>query len=110
MNFYKGPKNDIIANGGRNDDKFEVYNFMPHQDMYLGFVEPMGTIHVERLGAAKADEYVDDVLVVWLATSPDEGGMRIVGWYRDATVYSYRARVCTYEGVPAASCGGWRRA
>lgn len=87
MNFYKGPKNDIIANGGRNDDKFEVYNFMPHQDMYLGFVEPMGTIHVERLGAAKADEYVDDVLVVWLATSPDEGGMRIVGWYRDATVY-----------------------
>ena len=93
MNFYRGLKNDQIANGGNNDDKFEVYNFLPHHDKYFGFVEPMGSIHIERLGAGKNDNYVKDILVVWIATSPEEGGMRIVGWYRDATVYREFAKI-----------------
>ncbi len=87
MSFYRGLRNDTILNGGTFKDKFEIYNFMPHHDKFLGFVEPSGSIHVEKLGADKDAEYVDDVLVVWLACPPDEGGLRIIGWYKDARVY-----------------------
>ncbi|MCR5023733.1 MAG: HNH endonuclease [Lachnospiraceae bacterium] len=86
MNYYRGLENDVSYYGGSNDDKFEFYNFLPHLDKYIGFVEPQGSIHVERLGAGKTDDYAEDVLVVWLATSPEKG-TRIVGWYKNATVY-----------------------
>ncbi len=86
MNYYRGIHNDFSYYGGSNDDKFEFYNFLPHMDKYIGFVEPKGSIHVENLGAGKTDEYAENVLVVWIATSPEKG-TRIVGWYKNATVY-----------------------
>lgn len=36
---------------------------------------------------SNTDDYLDDVLVVWTATKPIEGGTFIVGWYKHARVY-----------------------
>jgi hypothetical protein len=33
-------------------------------------------------------DHIDDVTVVFCATHPIERGMRVVGWYNNATLYS----------------------
>ena len=37
--------------------------------------------------AARHAEHVDDVLLVFVATHPSEGGQRVVGWYRNSRVF-----------------------
>ena len=90
MKYYKGRDNDYVINGGswNPEDKHEIYNFLECEGKYHGFVEPgrNSSIHVERLGASSKDDHVDDVLVIWLAKNETKG-QRIVGWYKNATVY-----------------------
>ena len=47
------------------------------------------SIKLEKIGGAETDEKVNGVTVVWTATNPEHGGTRIVGWYKNATVYRY---------------------
>lgn len=59
--------------------------------MVYGYVEPGGRINLERLGAARLGvvygaDSVSDILIVWTAKRP-QGGIYIVGWYKNATVY-----------------------
>jgi hypothetical protein len=63
----------------------EMLNFKPFAGkMYGTAVTPRyGGIKLERLGAAKGAEFVDGVLVVWVAKSC------IVGWYKNARVYRH---------------------
>jgi hypothetical protein len=98
MNNYQGIKNDSIVNGGSyNKDNigWEVCNFKPLNNTYYGFVETGHTgeiahkIHIEKLGATDGDEEINNVLVVFIATHP-EGKTRIVGWYKNATVFKNR--------------------
>lgn len=89
MNHYDGIQGDTIQRGGSyNKDAIghEVCNFTPCDGKVYGYVQPTGSISVNRLGGAKGSDQADNVTVVWTA-GPDTGGTAIVGWYTNATVY-----------------------
>jgi len=46
-------------------------------------------IKIENLGAIKRDLYIDGIDVIWISTH-EEGGRRVVGWYKNARVYRAR--------------------
>ncbi len=92
MNAYRGNGNERPQNGGAyNKDNIghEVHNYLGVDGKYYGFVEAgiNNSIHIDRLGASKNDESIDDILVVWVASHPNRRGQYIVGWYEDAVVY-----------------------
>ena len=100
-----------------NDDGSEIDNFLPINnteetvflddgtemdlpigDICLGFVETGHTngeshqLRIERIHeceAFKKEAYVDDVLVVFCATAPNETRSLVVGWYHHARVMRY---------------------
>src|ERR1039458_2088404 len=86
MSKYEGLKGDTMSGGAKQgvDQGWghEMLNFQPYKGKMYGYAPaPFGTIKVEKLGAAKGADSVDGVLVIWVARS------RIVGWYKNATVY-----------------------
>ncbi|MEE1241882.1 MAG: DUF3883 domain-containing protein [Bacteroidaceae bacterium] len=94
MKRYRGHSNsDKIRGGGsyNPDDKHEAFNFQDVDGHCYGYVQPTKwcKIKIERIDPSclRVDDYLDDVLVVWTATNPIEGGTFIVGWYRHARVY-----------------------
>jgi 5-methylcytosine-specific restriction protein A len=103
MEHYDGVMNSDKPVGGgsyidENGGGDEIFNFHHCGDgCVYGFVEPMykkekqNTIHIERLGASKSDDHVDDVTVVWTAKR-FQGGTYIVGWYLHATVFRRTSR------------------
>ncbi|MDP3786736.1 MAG: DUF3883 domain-containing protein [Candidatus Omnitrophota bacterium] len=102
MDKYEGLKSgDKIRGGGKFVSKhgfgWEVYNFQPLSGRMYGYVQPTGKIHIERLGAPKDSNKIDHILVIWTARDYSHGGVFIVGWYRDATVYR------NYQPVPKGS-------
>lgn len=97
MEDYKGLDNDQINGGGlyieENEFGHEIHNFSIETnetgEYCYGYVMSQGKdgfIGIERLGANREDSSIDDILVVWVATHPN-GGERIIGWYKHATVY-----------------------
>ena len=72
----------------------EVCNFAEADDGYVcGHVETMKdqidrTIRLERFGGS--GDSSSGIDVVWTATDPERGGRRVVGWYRNATVFRER--------------------
>ena len=109
MKYYQGQNdNDKIGGGGSYVDRerhgFEVCNFVPYENQIYGYVQPpsgrlgenikSGTdeyfsrskININRLGAKKNDDFIENVNVIWTATHSDRGRV-IVGWYKNATVY-----------------------
>ena len=92
MTHYQGnTKHDQIKGGGSwsNEDKHEVYNFLPIKGKCYGYVQPSncGTINLQKIDKNCVDDKLDHALVVWTAPRPNNGGTNIVGWYKDATVY-----------------------
>lgn len=100
MSRYEGlsGKPDKIVGGGKyvsdNDSGGEVCNFLIADDgMVYGYVETFKNNHdrkirLEAIGGQ--GDRVDGVDVVWTATDPQEKGRRVVGWYRNATVFRER--------------------
>lgn len=94
MTHYQGnnTKDQIVGGGSyRNDDKHEAYNFFPIDGKCFGYVQPVrgGIISLNRIDKNCANKDVlKGVLVVWIATHPNVGGTYIVGWYKNATVFS----------------------
>jgi hypothetical protein len=90
MPRYQGEK-DIQGGGVFVDEHgfgYEMYNFLPDdQGNFYGYVKGGAEMNIERLGAKQGDKSVSQVLVIWVATHPKEGGMRMVGWYNNATVF-----------------------
>ncbi len=91
MNSYNGLVNDSIKNGGSyNKDNIghEIYNFTLYDDTYYGYVQPVkgGTINLDRITNQKEGDFLDGVLVIFVATR-DKYGQVIVGWYKNARVY-----------------------
>jgi 5-methylcytosine-specific restriction enzyme A len=97
MKHYQGMKGDTIRSGANfvaiNKFGYEMYNFLPYDGYVYGFVQPTGTgdftqrtIRIERLGAHRSSDSVNNVLVAWVAPHIS-GGVYLVGWYRNATVY-----------------------
>ena len=100
MSRYEGlaGKPDKIVGGGKwvteNETGNEVCNFLACRDGYVyGHVETIHgrkdrKIRIEAVGGS--GDRVDGGDVVWTATDPDEGGRKVVGWYRDATIFRER--------------------
>jgi hypothetical protein len=88
MKYYKGIQYDDAPKlGGDNPEKHECCNFVDVDGMHYGYVQVSGRL--DRLGppSSRTDDQVDGVTVVWTATDPKNGGTKVVGWYRNATVY-----------------------
>jgi len=88
MSKYNGLTGDKMSGGGKfvaaHGYGHELLNFCPYKGKMYGFATlPHGTIRLEKLEAPKGAESVDGVLVIWVAKS------RIVGWYKNATVYRH---------------------
>ena len=93
MIHYRGNNvHDLIVGGGshQNDDKHEAFNFLPINGKCYGYVQPVGNgrINLKRIDDGCDKEYLNNVLVVWIATHPSAGGAYVVGWYKNATVFS----------------------
>jgi hypothetical protein len=100
MSRYEGLKGqpDKIKNGGswiaEHGSGGEVCNFAIAQDGYVyGYVETLKRdkdrkIRIEAIGGTGAS--VTGVDVIWTATDPIGGGRKVVGWYRNATVFRER--------------------
>lgn len=91
MVAYRGPDNDPTLGGHgwlkTHDYGHEAWNFLPHQRNLYGYVPRSARINLKRLGAARGDDLMTGVTVVWVARSPRNGVTYVVGWYRNATVY-----------------------
>jgi len=94
MRDYKGitAANGEIKGGGSFVQEagygYEMFNFLPYNGYMYGYVQPnKGSIRIERLGAPPKDSSIDDILAIWVAKRPRSGGVFIVGWYNNATVY-----------------------
>lgn len=109
MKYYKGIIKGIDepVNGGayvkKNKDAHEAYNFDCFRgegnetDFCIGFVmlaqslkNKTSQLHIEKINGcqlSKNEESVDGVTVVWCAKPDNIYGRRVVGWYKDATVY-----------------------
>lgn len=100
MSRYEGNKGqpDKTVGGGswvrENETGHEVCNFVTCPDGFVyGHVETIQgerdrKIRIETLGGN--GDSVDGVDVVWTAADPKRGGRRVVGWYRNATVFRER--------------------
>jgi HNH endonuclease len=90
MKSYQGVQmDDQPIGGGSNEEKHEACNFLAVDGEYYGFVQLQGGIDLYRIdsGFADGEDQLDGVTVIWTAKHPTEGGSRVVGWYRNATVY-----------------------
>lgn len=117
MKYYQGTtEDDIPVNGGefvdKNHDANESLNFLPiilsedgesERTVLLGSYETKATngvtvnqTHIEKIAGCQSLAKAlcaKGILVVWCATSP-RGENRVVGWYKNATVYRH------YEAIP----------
>lgn len=92
MKKYEGrAKNDPPMSGAKyiqeNKDGEEVYNFKNRNGKVFGNIPNITNLNIDKLGANSDDEFINDVTVVFCATHPIEKGMRVVGWYKKATVF-----------------------
>lgn len=90
MDSYQGKEDKVYMGGSyveQNGYGHEIYNFKNIKGKVYGYVQPTGRNNLERLGVRKNTESLSGVLVIFTATH-GEGGTYIVGWYKNATVYS----------------------
>lgn len=84
-----GGKNNSLKKGGGERD-----NFLPDASGELHGYFAIGRgdqdIDLSRIDGnarLKARDHIESVLVIFIATRPDEGGSVVVGWYSDAVIY-----------------------
>ena len=96
MPYYRSNRERAVGGGGFVDEgnvPHESLNFLPVDGAYYGYVKYRGRqLRIEHLGAARGDDSIGDVLVVFCAEHPASGDFLVVGWYNDATVYRHRIR------------------
>ena len=98
MKYYNGPLiGDEKRRGGGKYTKIgvghEAFNFHEIGGQLFGFFQPQmqaSKIKLERIVPGTHGDVLNGVLVVFVATDPEQGSQRIVGWYRDAIVYRNR--------------------
>lgn len=108
MKYYKGiNKDDKIEHGGafvtKNGKGHECCNFLPCDDGYVyGYVQASkNSIRLDQHFETDCDEFINDVIVVWIATDGFES--KIIGWYKNATVYSGLQKIPNRSGVHKAN-------
>jgi hypothetical protein len=98
MKYYNGPLiGDEKPRGGGKYTKtglgHEVFNFHEIGGQLFGFFQPQmqaSKIKLERIVPGTHEDVLNGILIVFVATDPEQGSQRIVGWYRKATVYRNR--------------------
>lgn len=95
MPSYDGVETEIIVNGGSyiKEHGFggEVYNFRNNGGKNYGYVmTKSNTLNLGRIDPELSSEsdVIKNVTCVFVARHPS-GGRKIVGWYRNARVFSY---------------------
>jgi len=108
MKYYQGPEDEALLKGGKYIQEhgvgFELFNFKELDGKFFGFVQPptggmklpnelagenkhkYAKININKLGATKHDDKIEDITIVWVATHKSRG-RSLVGWYKNATVY-----------------------
>lgn len=98
MKYYNGiTEDDNLRHGGSYVEEtqhgVEQYNFMYHNGNYYGYVNigsnkgVSNQMHIERIhGGYTNYNEAQDVLVIWTAKD-DDNGVKIIGWYKNATVF-----------------------
>ena len=92
MKHYEGPADDDPTLGSHKylqDNKFgdECFNFISRHGNCFGHVPT--NIDISRLGAERTDDFVDDVVCVWIARDPERDLIVVVGWYSAARIFHY---------------------
>lgn len=104
MKYYRGiTEDDQPRNGGSyvkdTGDAHEAWNFDPvlvdGEWKCFGYCQPVGSsvnpqMHIEKIVGCEAmrkANVINGVTVVFVARSTDVGSMRVIGFYKDATVY-----------------------
>lgn len=93
MNRYEGQFEDdptLGNHGWLKNHKWghEAWNFKPYRGKVYGYVPGRANkINLNNLGANTKDESIEGVTVVFIAREPRSKETRIVGWYRNATVF-----------------------
>lgn len=95
MENYSGIIGDSIKNGGdyikKNAIGGEIINFYPCNGNFYGYVRNKDNFNLKRLTSDKKiikQGYVDGVDIIWVANN--DLNSVIVGWYKNARVYSQR--------------------
>lgn len=114
MRNYRGEPDDQLvgqfgylrSNKGRGS---EACNFLAWKGKCYGYGTP-NNVNLGRLGADPANEFIDDVTVIFSSRKPG-GGVYVVGWYEHSRVYKefqhlpananrrYRKERCGYFAV-----------
>ena len=100
MEEYDGAKcrAEWPVGGGSNNARRcgdEVHNFTKIRGRVYGFCQPPANskeIALRRIQPGWHESALSDVLVVFVAVDPQRGKQRVVGWYRDATLYRTRQK------------------
>jgi tetratricopeptide (TPR) repeat protein len=91
MKYYNGiTDEDKPKNGGNyiKENGGECYTFQDYNGKCYGSIMLYGDMNLESYFKEdkKNDDFLKDILVVWVATD-DRNETRIVGWYKNATIY-----------------------
>lgn len=92
MKYYDDDPEDKLNYGGKyvqdNQDGGERKNFLEYNGKCYGYVAAGGDLALEKhyKDVTSRQSSIKDVLVVWVAKK-EKGQTRIVGWYKNATVY-----------------------
>lgn len=86
MSGYRGMDGDSIIGGGKYVEEHgfghEILNFLPYRGRNYGYGRAANdAIALERIAATNGADYLDGVLVVWVARSV------VVGWYKNARLF-----------------------
>jgi tetratricopeptide (TPR) repeat protein len=93
MKYYAGAtEDDRPTSGGKyvkeNEYGNECYNFQDYNGSCYGFVKVNGSLNLKSyFQETDNNEFVEDVRVIWVSANSDNEA-RIVGWYKNAVVYS----------------------
>jgi hypothetical protein len=95
MKYYNGPiSGDERPRGGGKYNKTgvgnEAFNFHEIDKQLFGYFQPQmqaSKIKLERIVPGTHGDVLKGILVVFVATDPERGSQRIIGWYRSAIVH-----------------------
>lgn len=93
MEKYQGIEPVFATNWSfvsQNGFGYELLNFYDDNGFLYGYTEMHeGSITLSRIDKDCSDDHIDGVTVIWISKNP-KGKLTIVGFYRNATVYSKR--------------------
>ena len=97
MEKYQGVEGNIAGDAKALEEKawgYDLYNFQPYKGTMYGYVQPpqknqewfKPQIKLENLGGHAHRDEVKDIFIVWVAKDPSTDALKIVGYYKNATV------------------------